>query len=455
MQILNLYNSFLMRIKTKLEGRTRIVMKKILLLILCAAAPYVTIQASVREAARVFNRWSTIQQIIPDCLFQDLIPEINEQFARDFCRSYENRLPLLNKGMPFLKAFTNESIYEKGYAITWPLNEVFVKNLQTTYMLADKDIRELLLFFQSLNLFELKHDQSSFDGLIDQFNYTLELFFSGQPEYKKVEFMFNLANRYTEWLFGPNFKTVGQRMMTDKTTHQILRHLYGVIWQKLAGFGWKNWHQSALDNVAQEVAAGKTVIYIAGGSDIYQLIKNGVYNIVNIDPQLPTQPTYYTNDWEYILMGLPGDRIVFKEGVCNVTMIRRSYTKTGLQFQAKLSNNQTVIIDETETIWDIYNEAETQRLGSYTLKRRFSNQDDFITKPNEVLLMSFNEVYYVCMTEAMGGWGINPTQLPPNFMLYVKQLRKPVNREMLLNMHTAALLNSFDLGYIGLGSCIN
>lgn len=429
-------------------------MKKILTAALFVLTSGIAQSAVVKDANEVFKRWIMIQQVIPDCTFGDLSNSINEQFVQDFRTSYEMQLQTLNKQAPFLNALTGNCITENGYQISWPLNDQFLRNLNTAYQLADTDIRSLLNFFDELSLFNIAKNTKGTDGLVDQFNAVTQLLFSGQTDVRKTELMFNLANRYAEWLFGQAFATSGQRMMVDSSKHQFLRYLYAVIWQKLAGFGWKNWHQNSLTNLAQEAANGKTVVYIAGGSDIFQLIKSGVYNIINIDPQLPTQPTYYTNDWEYLLHGNVEDRIVFHDKDTKLVMVRKSFKRSGKQFQTTLSNNQTIVLDESETEWDIFN-GDLKKVGNYTLKRRFCNQSDFNLKPNEVMLMSFNELYYVCLPPTMGGWGIDVSSLAPDFKIYIKQLRNPMTRSSITNMHTATLLNSIDLGYIGLGSCIN
>ncbi len=435
-------------------------MKKILAATLFALTTSMTSNAVVKDAAEVFKRWIQIQQIIPDCSFQPLTETINEQFVEDFKASYEMQLRVFNRQLPFLKTFTNGCMTDYGYQIAMPLNDVFLQNLQTFYLLADTDIGSLVDLLSNFGLFDNGDKNNTSNNLVEQFTGITQLLFSGQTESRKIELMFNLANRYAEWVFGDKFPTTTQRMLVDADKHQALRYLYSVIWQKLAGHGWKNWHQSALTNLAQEAANGKTVVYIAGGSDLFQLIRSGVYNIVNIDPQLPSQPTYYTNDWEFLLLGNVNDQIVFNDNDKKIIMVRSSFKRTGKQFQATLANQQTIVLDESETVWDLYG-ADLKKVGSYTLKRRYCNQGDFALKPNEVMLMSFNELHYICQPQTLGGntgnqgWGIDIAQLTPSFKIYVKQLRQPLSRTMLTNMHMSTLLNATDLGYISLGSCIN
>lgn len=431
-------------------------MKKILSLValsttLLTASSFAAI---VKDASDVFKRWISIQQIIPDVSFESYNKSTDPIFVADFRAQYETQLQLLSRHKRFLNNLTGGCITDYGYQITWPLKETFFENIKMFNHLADSDIGELLKFLKKMDLFETPLTEKNTNGLVEEFNGVTQLLFSGNDEETKTILMFNLANRYMEWLFGNLFTHNGQRMMVSQEQHQMLRYLYAVIWQKLAGFGWKNWHANSLAHLNQEAAIGKTVIYIAGGSDIFQLIKSGVYNIINIDPQLPTQPTYYTNDWEYLLHGSLEDRIVFNDKDTKLIMVRRAFRKNGKQFQAQLSNRQVILLDESETEWDIFN-ADLKKIGNYTLKRRFCNQNDFVIKPNETILMSFNELYYICLPQTLGGWGIDISKLPPNFTMHIKQLRSPVTRETISNMRTAALLNTTDLGYIGLGSCIN
>jgi hypothetical protein len=437
-------------------------MKRILSasLLVLATLSHTPSLAVVKDATEVFKRWIQIQQVIPDCVFQDLAPSINEQFVQDFKAAYETQLQTLNKQRTFLSSFTGGCITDHGYQISMPLNDTFTQNIKTAYLLADTNIGELLNFFDSFGLFnETPETKSGSSDLIAQFAGSTQLLFSGQSPVRKVELMFNLANRYVEWAFGPTFPDTVQRMTVDSSKHQLLRYLYSIIWQKLAGYGWKEWHQGSLNNIAEQAANGKTVVYIAGGSDIYQLIKSGVYNIINIDPQLPTQPTYYTNDWEFLLVGNVDDKIIFNDKDTRIIMVRKSFKRTGKQFQATLANAQTIVLDESETEWDLF-DGNLKKVGNYTLKRRFCNQNDFVLAPDQIMLMSFNEVFYVCQPQTLGdaqtrGWGIDIAALAPSFKIYVKQLRRPMDRSMITNMHMATLLNAIDLGYISLGSCIN
>lgn len=429
-----------------------------LFLALAILSPLNTL-AVVKDASDVFRRWIQIQQVIPDCNFRDLKNSINDQFVQDFKITYETQLQTLNKQRTFLNAFTGGCITEHGYQISWPLNDIFTQNVKTFYELAETDIEHVLKFFDDLGLFkETNESKAGSNDLVAQFTGITQLLFSGQLAPQKIEFLFNFANRLTEWMFGPKFPDTAQRMMVDYNKHQLLRYVISVIWQRLAGHGWKEWHQESLKNIASEASSGKTVVYIAGGSDLYQLIKNGVYNIINIDPQLPTQPTYYTNDWEFLLLGNIDDKIIFNEGKTKIIMVRKSFKRTGKQFQATLANDQTIILDESETEWDLF-DNNLKLVGNYTLKRRFCNQNDFVLKSDEIMLMSFNELFYVCQAQVgdprSRGWGIDIPSLAPTFKIFVKQLRKPMDRDMLINMHTSTLLNASDLGYISLGSCIN
>ena len=66
--------------------------------------------------------------------------------------------------------------------------------------------------------------------------------------------------------------------------------------------------------------------------------------------------------------------------------------------------------------------------------------------------MSFNEMYHVDIDEASGGWGIDVATLPHDLTMLVKQLRKPVTKEVLSNIRKAEKAPCF---FMFLGSCSN
>jgi len=227
--------------------------------------------------------------------------------------------------------------------------------------------------------------------------------------------------------------------------------------QNFSATGWHNWSSQCLKNLKQAADEGKRIVYIAGGSDLYQLITRGIYNITVIDPQLPSQPKYYTNEWAWIMKGAGqdggrGDQIVFEEQ--KITMTRVGYLEVQKPFKARLEDGQVISINPSKTTWMI-TDKEGKQLGTYILERRFVEQNDFKTTDDRALLISFNELFFIALPDALNGWRIEPSKFDDNFTMFVKHLHEPVAKAEVCNIRTAAMLNASDFKFICLGSCIN
>jgi len=203
--------------------------------------------------------------------------------------------------------------------------------------------------------------------------------------------------------------------------------------------------------------AGKEVVYIAGGTDVYQLIKHGIYNIRVIDPLLPSQPKYYSNNWEWFVKGKGprfgvGDKFVINLEHKYISMERVDYERTGESISIKLSTNKNIRIEQSVTTWNLYDEKKN-KLGQVVFERRLTDQEDFVTDEKKELLISFNELYFVAAPVDNDGWGIIPGEFDDSMQIYVKQLRKPVNKEIVCNLREEVKQTNF--AFIELGSCVD
>jgi hypothetical protein len=104
------------------------------------------------------------------------------------------------------------------------------------------------------------------------------------------------------------------------------------------------------------------------------------------------------------------------------------------------------------TTWIIYDRDSGTRLGRLVINRRFCNQADFASGPGKALLMSFNELFFVATADVKKSWGINPEKFSTDFKMYVKQLRKPLTREVILNIRKG---EESPLQFLSLGSEVN
>jgi hypothetical protein len=212
--------------------------------------------------------------------------------------------------------------------------------------------------------------------------------------------------------------------------------------------GWQHWHVDTLQALKKEADAGKEILYIAGGTDIYQLFKSGIYNIRIIDPMLPTQPKYYSDGWEWFING---DEATFSCGKKKLRMKRAGYKKIGGSFSLTLSNDKKVKIDKSITTWHLLDGKK--KLGEIVFERRLTDQKDFKVKKKQAILLSSNELYFIAAPKESDGWGIDPRKFDEKIKIYIKQLQKPVNKAIVCNMRYEIKQEEF--AFISLGSCVD
>ena len=211
-------------------------------------------------------------------------------------------------------------------------------HFKSFYSMLKNDVEDFLDYLykdgissQAINRIEKK---SPYNAVINKYNALMLLLFAQDNRYDEREYLFTVANIFFEYCFSAQTFPLFKTRVLNSRYHPIVRLLYSVIWRQLAGNGWKEWHASCLHNLKKASDKGKTIVYVAGGCDIYQLIKQGIYNIHVIDPMLPTQPAYYAEHWGWLVKrssknpGI-GDclRFTFKNKL--VVMKRSSYQEQG------------------------------------------------------------------------------------------------------------------------------
>ncbi len=419
---------------------------------------------TIKSADEVFAKWLDWQRVMPDNDLSRITEQLDATFIDTFRSTYERSMNIFNPLVPFLDTLTESHINNDGYMLDHTVTTTLTRNLANMYALIENDMPGFVQYLQTSGFMdpvnkgsEERGDQSH--DVIEKDRALFELLFAHKNEEFASQNLFSVANRFFEYCFGKQTFPLFQKMLLNKSQYPLARMLYAVTWYNLAGNGWKHWHENSLKILQERAAQGHKFVYIAGGSDLYQLIKAGIYTIRNIDPQLPSQPKYYTNDWAFILKGAGpggglGDRIVFNFPDRNIIMQRTGYYELGTTFKARIASGEVIEIPHSVTTWTIL-DAEGKKLGEYVLERRFCEQSDFDYEPDKTLMMSFNELYFIALPGALNGWNIDISKIAPNQSIVVKQLRNPVSRQMLVNMRIATLLNASDFKFIALGTCIN
>lgn len=408
----------------------------------------------IRQASDVFKKWISWQKIVPDCNVAQIFQGQNR--ALTIKKYYEQNLAKLRRTITFLDALSNGAINKHGHQIKTVLSPTFESNLIQLVASAHGDMPLFLQYLKEFQFSEIPH--ASMTEQINTYNALMTLIFAHEKEEEQYNILFALANRFFEFSFSASTAQAFQQMLLTKQHQPLIRMMYSIMWEKLAGNGWKNWHEKSLHALKQEADAGKTVVYLAGGSDIYQMITHGIYSIHIVDPQLPTQPKYYADQWDWLIKnnthvdGGLGDQIIFNDQ--NLIMERVFFQELGSSFLMQLSNGSSIKLPQSVTQWDILNH-EHQIIGRVIFERRPVVQEDFIVYPHTTLLMSFNELYFIALPKNLGGWGIEPAQFGDNFQMTIKQLCSTITRQTVCSMRAACLLNSSDLKFIDLGTCVN
>lgn len=412
--------------------------------------------AETRTADQVFKKWLSWQRTYEDIDLSDVEYLDSPAIAGLAITVPEKVRPQLDFLKPPSLPVTPAS--DAGQAALGDFGERLRKtltDLDTTSSIKEwiAELKKSATGFTSDRLNKSETD-SKFRNITAKYREFLE-WLSGHGESKQVETRrFAIANRFFEYCFAPNSHAQFRTLIDTPAWQPIARMLYANIWYNLSGNGWRYWHADTLAALRKRTRAGHEIVYIAGGSDIYLPILNGIYNIRIIDPMFPSQKKYYSEGWEYLIRGAGknegvGDTIQFS-GQPGVTMRRLSYREFGRFETGELSDGKKLTLPKSETVWELRDSAG-ERLGQFTLERRFVTQADFRVRSNQALLISFNELYYITATGS-SGWGIDPRKFPGNTQMYVKQLRRPVERPALVHMRET---NEANFYYIKLGTSVD
>lgn len=311
----------------------------------------------------------------------------------------------------------------------------FVK-LLTTLSFINQEI-------EAKNAFEYKKDD--LNKSVSRYAKLAKLLFFCSEKTPCEQFNFNLANSCFEYLFywhKGNFNP----LFEQKENYQILRFMYSIIYRQLIEIGWIHWSKQSLKRLKTASEAGTTITYVAGGCDIYQLVKNGIYNIVVIDPFLPFQEKYYIDDFLWFVEGTIGDTLIFDnvDKYKQIIARRNFFTNHHSPITITSPNGKKLTIPKTTTVWILY-DYKGNKIGFITFIRRLCTQNDF---KNKIVLMSLNEALLAFSPKIMNGWSMKARLLSDDFHMYIKQLHNPISKHELENYAYANEKSSFE--YINL-----
>lgn len=408
------------------------------------------LSAEPRQADEVFRKWKTWQFIYTD-----------ERIDRP---SFEDPLKALQAELP--KEFRSRAAFlglaSDDFDLTAnPARSDEQKKYKEANQRLQKGLAEIAV--------ELDHDMPAFARRLDRGNFSSKEINEAEKAaptkeisaaYRHVleaimhaseqdheQKMFALGNRLFEFAFGEKTGPEFVRLLDRPEKHPLVRLFYATIWYRLSGNGWRIWHRSTLDALKRETDFGKEVVYIAGGTDFYHLIKAGVRRIRIIDPILPSQIKYYSEGWEFLVSCTAGDEITFPDE--KLTLRRKGCKELGTFQTGELSDGTKKTLPLTIVEWKILDDRG-RLVGYVTYERRFAKQDDFKSNPDRVLLISFNELAYVT-DGTSSGWGMDPEKWAGDVKIYVKQLRHALSRSECVNLKKAS---TAPFSFIRLGTSV-
>ncbi|MFA5075236.1 MAG: hypothetical protein WC436_03990 [Candidatus Babeliales bacterium] len=443
---------------------------------------FVNLKPEIKKSEEVFEKWIKIQHCINDINIGNMKKDFNEENIMALKSRYVTILNFLETFDCFCGFTQENSLKNSFFELEIPKGQDIKAKFFNLYDLLEKDISKFIDYLKEVNFAKELSGINSFritDGiLIEESKDMTNLLFYNKDFLKTEKYLFGAANKFFEYCFSEKTNKDFDLMLKDSKYHAIIKFIYSVMWYHLAGNGWKHWHQNSLRNLKQKFDLGHEIVYIAGGSDIYQLIKSGIYNIRLIDPILPSQPKYYTDKWDWLVVGGmrnadpskdiktdnwgKGDQIIFNfddKSKQKIIMQRESFQELDQTIQTRISTGKIIIIPKSVTTWKLFfadnngKITNQKSIGTFTIERRFVEQNDFEIQNNKTILISFNELYFITAPVGRGGWGINPLKFDDNLQIYVKQLKNHVNAGMTRNMRRA--FDQLEFNYIALGTCVD
>ncbi len=414
-----------------------------------------TLAAVTKHETDVFGKWLAWQQIYNDRNIADVANNLDDTFLNNFRDHYQKNIPLLKNLTPLLATITNNLVQEDGYLLAPPLTQEMHENLRYLYEQIENNMPAFVDSLLASGLADKKNaaseQEAHYDATIEKYKAFSRMLFAQPDAFKENEYLFAFGNRLFEYCFSEKTFPHYQRILTTEKYYPVARFLNAIIWYQLVGDGWKHWHADALRSLKEKAAQGNEIVYLAGGTDVYHLLRNGIYDITVIDPFLPTQARYYSEGWDYLTSEQAlGDEIRFGPACNSIKMKCVEFQATD-PFYSKLSNGNILTLKKSVVTWHVF-DRDNHQIGHVIFHRRPVAQEDFAYNPTKTFVMSYDELTFIAVPDMLNGWNIDPTKLDGTTEIFVKQNRRPVDKNMLCNIRIASMLNMSDLRFINLGS---
>jgi len=421
----------------------------------CASIMATSVASVPKHETDVFLKWIAWQQVYHDRSIAELSTQPPQEFAQTLRAHYLADAYKMRALVPFLSKLTNGTIAQGYCNIASQPDRAMMENFTTMYDQIDRDMPAFVEWLLQAGIADNVRDEETqkapYQDIIDQYQALTRLMLASGDTFKENEFILAFANRCFEYCYSDETFPHYQKLLTNHNAYPVVRFLATVLWHTLVGEGWRHWHAQTLSRLKECADRGDEIVYIAGGTDVYHLLRSGIYNITIIDPFLPTQERFYSEGWQLLIADDAVNTEIRFGPACNSIKMRCVGSCSQEPFSVRLSTNQYISIKKSIITWHIF-DRDNKQIGHLIIHRRPVVQNDFASREHAAFLMSYDEELCIAMPDFLDGWGIDPLQLPADFTMHIKQLRKPITKNMMLAMRTIALLNNSDVRFIKLMS---
>lgn len=250
------------------------------------------------------------------------------------------------------------------------------------------------------------------------------------PVKDRDQALFNAANRMFRYCFSQKTFPHFNKLMSTAQSYPLVRFVYSSIWSQFCDKASIHWSDECLRNLEKLSDEGKSITYIDGGYDIYQLLKSKIYNIHIINPTKLTPANSEIRKLHLYMVDKKTEIVTITLSGETVTL-KRTINRPGRRQRWSVSVNG-------------------ERKGTIAIEQRAVEQKDL--GGDSIILCSFRGMVNLVKPKLSGGWDLHAGLLPPEKKIYVKQLHKPVSPNILMNVRVAQTMNHIDLKFIDLAA---
>lgn len=314
----------------------------------------------------------------------------------------------------------------KSKSSYFPTGSSDLKRLYTSLERSDSSfVRQLKPNFSHTSL-DKEEAASKHPVTLKKYHTALQSLFPLKNKSDQNQALFNAGNRIFTYCFSEKTFPHFNKLIQSAQHFPLVRFLHATMWTQFCDKGALHWSDECLRNLEELAHDGRTVTYIDGGYDIYQLLKHGIYNIHIINPAKFTPANSEVRKLHLHMTDKSTELVTLIFGK-NVITLKRTINRPGRRHR-----------------WAV--KVNGERKGTIAFEQRAVTQQDL--ESDNIILCSFRGMANMVKPQMAKGWNLYAGLLPADQKIYVKQLHKPVDKNTLMNLRVAETMNHIDLKFV-------